>query len=393
MKIKNTLIILTVLCALLLSGCIADDDISVSDESETAAKSDTASESVSALKNELYKEYLPERLADMEDEKFEAYFEKSGAFSTLLHPILCNTPEKVYFSYVSKETGEGGIYVWSKKSGKIVSACPDPLCNHIDCVFESGMLSFISFYDGGLIVCRSNNKGGTVLYTTDVDGGSVKKIYETDENISGMGFSTFDKRIFFFLPFRSNDTTVYRICELKGGEAVPLSPSDKDVEQYAVTSDGIYYKYAAENELCFTSDMFETFSVCEEKVRTFYSAENHIIYCDYDQKLYCDGKYIMEYPGDNCYSNGCIYYLTTNGFELHRMNIETLKDEKVLAFRTDGIDDEFLDYIVDPLGFIYTICSTYIDVENARRPSDPQTHFAIYDVLENKKVLLDPSLK
>lgn len=331
--------------------------------------------------NDIVNFYAPERTSGISREELEEFYEKSGTTSTAFGPILCSTPEKVYFSYVSKETAEGNVYEWDKRSGEIFYACKIPGCSHTDCVFELGDLAFIRYYDSGFLICRFNKDGGSTLYYADENGKNVKTVYEWDKPIDPLGVCTFGKEIYICADINSS----YRICVVHDN-VIPVSPLGKDVEQYSVTDDGIYYTYTGENTLCITTDDFATSTVVAEDVSVFYTACGHVIYGTTDGKLFCDDEYIMEYSGDNCYAGGYIYY--RDGSTLRRVNIDTKADESVLEFRTDGKEDDALEYIVDPLGFVYTVCSTYID--KAAGKKDPQAHFAVYDTTENKKVLIDP---
>ena len=374
--------------SIVLTGCIADENNTIYD---LRSKEDIIVENSIESSSNILNEFKCARLGNIAAEDYIYAFSKVGTCSTGLMPLLCNTPEKVFFLHSNKETYETNIYVWDKKTGTITFACPDPLCDHSNCIFNAGELRFIFANTNELILCRLSEDGRYGIYSVNYDRWNAKKIFETNDTISPLSFSLDSNDLYLTLPFKvQNGETVYRICEISNGKAIPISPAKDDIESFAATDNGIYYMISGKSELMYTNDRFTTITLYAENVRTFYACNQCVLINTIDGKVYDGETFIMDYPGIYDYCDGWLYYQTFDG-KLFRKNISSGIEEHVLDFMTDGVKDQYEDYIVDSLGLIYTISSSYKDIEAAERPSLAQTHFTIYDIITGDKILIDPS--
>ena len=384
-EMKRSSIILACILAFLLCACTAAHDKEHNDsliESSEVKVNNTTAESEIGICSNAFPGYVCEAIAGLKSEDFIKAFAQAETNVTSVEPVICNTPEKVYFRYSDRKNYRSYILAWDKKSGDITYACPDQSCEHNDCIFASSYLDFMMYYNGGLLICGRTEDGRQTLHTTDENGDNEKLIFETKHTLSILGISIHGSEIYLLLPEKTNlGETVYRINEIRDGIADPISPKDVDIAQFTVISNGIYAVYAENSKLVFTADRFGTVTECADKAVRFYATDDHLLYNTLDNKTYCDGEYLIPYIGDMQLVGDYLYYISEQDHnELLRVRLTGGKQEHVLYFKTDGINDDYNDYLIDPLGFVYTIASTYEDNLISGGSLNTEDHFMIYDI-------------
>ena len=372
-------ILAVIFCFLLLAvyGCGNIDDTS---EPDNMPANNSSEEPESSNAGQDLK-YICERLSSVSYDYLVSEFEKADSSATYVEPLICNTPGKVYFRYADKKNYESYILAWDKKSGNVTYACPNQFCEHSDCIFASSHLDFMLYYNGGLLICGRTEDGRQTLYTADANGENETTIFETKHTLSLLGVAVRGEEVYVLLPEKNPaGEVIYRINEIKEGKAYPISPKDVDISQFAVTENGIYCVYAESSLLVYTGDIFETTAEIAEKVMHFNVTEEHLIYNTLDHETFCDGEYLMAYNGDMQLVGDMLYFISEEDEnELRRINVTDGTEEHVMFFKTDGVDDEYNDYLVDPLGFVYTMASTYKDILNNGGSRNAEEHFMIYD--------------
>ncbi|MFA6730318.1 MAG: hypothetical protein WCR95_04910, partial [Eubacteriales bacterium] len=132
-QIKLSLIILLfMLASVICVSCISPGytEVSVPDDI-SAMESGNSNEAsgVISLGNNRYSKILLDAFKGKTEAELTEAFDRE-AENYLESGLLVNTPTCVFFK------SSGNIYVYNKQTGNITFACPDPLCDHTDCMFN-----------------------------------------------------------------------------------------------------------------------------------------------------------------------------------------------------------------------------------------------------------------
>ncbi len=422
---KNTnklfpLLIMSCLIIIFSSSCIAGHDIDISQTGAMSGSESSAEDEPSQdidYKNR--KDICYEKLFDIYEgktsEELISMYEKNGVNFTgygSARMFITNTLTKVFFR--NNNDGKGNLYAYNKLTGNVTYACPDPLCDHIGCIF--GEESHVLFGGTKLFVISkhgSTEGSGIKIYVTDENGSNPKKIYETEDDIKK--YACINDTLFFISPYmkENEDIAYYRVVSIDPeGNFKAVTPENISVDKYVINDAGIFYSDFSYGCIYFTVEGIKA-DVIYDGAAEFLVGDDYIlgdgyIYFNvYNENYTVSHLYRIPQKGGEkeilsenvsnelFYSNGYIYYYhysERDFFELHRFDVEAKTDEKMFTAETEGYADTLVLYLIDgPFCYAYTT-NIYDELEAAGGfGRNLKNHFTVFDMRDGSKYLIDPS--
>lgn len=397
------IILLFMLASVICVSCISPGYTEVSVPDDISAMESGNSNEVSgviSLGNNRYSKILLDAFKGKTEAELTEAFDRE-AENYFNWGLLVNMPTRVFFK------SSGNIYVYNKQTGNITFACPDPLCDHTDCMFNK-LLFFLAPGETKLFgICHQTEGKMFGVYTCDMDGTNAKKIYETDDwyfHIEARG-----DKIYTVESFLNEDGSVtnFLISIDAEGNYTRLTPPDISVRGFFLGETDIYIGDSVKPGI-YRLDGDKLVQIYEGL--TFGTKLKNGYFTFSDKSLNEETDYMLRLPESGGTAekipffsgtlvNGYYYtraYVDGTTYRLTRTDPESGETITVVDFITEDYPDKLSGAIYDG-DFLYTYITDIYDVRQADEYTkktgfrrSPSQHFAIIDITTGEKYILIP---